>query len=90
MAKTAGMYLNADDIKKASLCTDLKATVKAQELREKAISDHSDFTFETVLSTRENLDLLTEYDLTVNDKISLSCRELAQKIMQPNGIEIVF
>ena len=33
---------------------------------------------------------ITEYDLTVNDKISLSCRELAQKIMEPNGIEIVF
>ncbi len=33
---------------------------------------------------------VTEYDLTVNDKISLSCRELAKKIMQPNGIEIVF
>lgn len=30
------------------------------------------------------------YDLTVNDKITLSCRELAQKIMKPNGIEIVF
>ena len=58
MAKTAGMYINADDIKKASLCTDLEAAVKAQELREKAISDHSDFTFETVLSTRRNLDLL--------------------------------
>ena len=58
MAKTAGVYINADDIKKASLCTDLEAAVKAQELREKAISDHSDFTFETVLSTRRNLDLL--------------------------------
>lgn len=33
---------------------------------------------------------ITEYDLTVNDKIPLSCRELAQKIMEPNGIEIVF
>ena len=58
MAKTAGMYINADDIKKASLCSDLEAAVKAQELREKAVSKHSDFTFETVLSTRRNLDLL--------------------------------
>ena len=33
---------------------------------------------------------ITEYDLIVNDKILLSCRELAQKIMEPNGIEIVF
>lgn len=58
MAKTAGMYINADDIKKSSLCSDLEAAVKAQELREKAVSNHSDFTFETVLSTRRNLDLL--------------------------------
>lgn len=58
MAKTAGVYINADDIKKASLCSDLEAAVKAQELREKAVSNHSDFTFETVLSTRRNLDLL--------------------------------
>ena len=33
---------------------------------------------------------ITDYDLRVNDKISLSCRELAQKIMEPNGIKIVF
>ena len=33
---------------------------------------------------------ITEYDLTVNDRISLSCRELAQNIMESNGIKIVF
>lgn len=33
---------------------------------------------------------ITEYDLTVNDRIQLPCRELAQKIMKPNGIEIIF
>ena len=49
MAKTAGVYINADDIKKASLCSDIEAAVKAEELREKAIKDHVDFTFETVL-----------------------------------------
>ena len=59
MAKTAGMYINADDIKKASLCTDLETTVKAQELREKAISDHSDFTFETVLYTEDLVTVMT-------------------------------
>ena len=58
MSKTAGVYINADDIKKASLCSDLEAAVKAEELREKAINDHVDFTFETVLSTRRNLDLM--------------------------------
>ena len=33
---------------------------------------------------------ITDYDFRVNDKISLSCRELAQKIIEPNGIKIVF
>ena len=60
MAKTVGVYINADDIKKASLCSDLEAAVKAEELREAAIEAGDDFTFETVLSTRRNLDLLIE------------------------------
>jgi predicted ABC-type ATPase len=82
MAKTAGVYINADDIKKASLCSDLEAAVKAEELREKAINDHVDFTFETVLSTRRNLDLLIKakekgyfirciYVLTSNPEINI-------------------
>ena len=33
---------------------------------------------------------ITDYDFRVNDKIPLLCRELAQKIMEPNGIKIVF
>lgn len=33
---------------------------------------------------------ITDYDFRVNEKISLSCRELAKKIMEPNGIKIVF
>ncbi len=58
MAKTVGEYVNADDIKKATLCTDLEAAVKAEELREKMLSEMKDFTFETVLSTDRNLLLL--------------------------------
>lgn len=58
MAKTVGIYINADDIKKSSLCTDIEAAIKAEELREKALSDKIDFTFETVLSTDRNLNLL--------------------------------
>ena len=58
MAKTVGIYINADDIKKSSLCTDMEAAIKAEELREKALSDKIDFTFETVLSTDRNLSLL--------------------------------
>ena len=58
MAKTVGIYINADDIKRSSLCSDMEAAVKAEELREKALSEKVDFTFETVLSTDRNLNLL--------------------------------
>jgi predicted ABC-type ATPase len=37
MAKTIGVYINADDIKKSSLCSDLEAAVKAEKLRESMI-----------------------------------------------------
>lgn len=33
---------------------------------------------------------VTPFDLKVDEKISMTCRELAQKIMEPNGIKIVF
>ena len=51
MARTIGVYINADDIKRSSLCGDLEAAVKAEELREEMIEKGEDFTFETVLST---------------------------------------
>ena len=37
MARTIGVYINADDIKKSSLCSDLEAAVKAEELREEML-----------------------------------------------------
>lgn len=58
MAKTVGRYINADDIKRSTLCTDLEAAQKAEQLRNLAIAEHADFTFETVLSTDRNLLLL--------------------------------
>ena len=58
MAKTVGEYINADDIKRTTLCTDIEAAQKAEELREKMISEKRDFTFETVLSIDRNLLLL--------------------------------
>ena len=58
MAKTVGEYINADDIKKTTLCSDLEAALKAEELREKMLMEKRDFTFETVLSTERNLILL--------------------------------
>ena len=45
MAKTVGIYINADDIKRSSLCSDLEAAAKAEELREKALSDKADFAY---------------------------------------------
>ena len=58
MAKTIGIYINADDIKKSSLCSDLEAALKAEELRESMVEQGKNFTFETVLSTDRNLKLL--------------------------------
>lgn len=58
MAKTVGVYINADDIKRTTLCSDMEAAVKAEELRESALEAGEDFTFETVLSTPRNLELL--------------------------------
>ena len=58
MARTVGDYINADDIKRTTLCSDIEAALKAEELRNAAIKEHKDFTFETVLSTDRNLKLL--------------------------------
>lgn len=58
MAKTVGVYINADDIKRSILCSDLEAAQKAEELREFMLEKGEDFTFETVLSTDKNLKLL--------------------------------
>ena len=51
-------YVNADVIKRTIGCSDLEAAIKATELREKLLLENKDFTFETVLSTNRNLDLL--------------------------------
>lgn len=83
MAKTIGVYINADDIKKSSLCSDLEAAVKAEKLRKSMIEKNEDFTFETVLSTDRNLKLLKKaknkgyfirciYVLTSNYNINIS------------------
>lgn len=42
MAKTVGDYINADDIKKTTLCTDLEAAIKAEELRNEMIARKMD------------------------------------------------
>ncbi|MDR2114404.1 MAG: zeta toxin family protein [Bifidobacteriaceae bacterium] len=53
-----GTYVNADDIKASSGCSDLAAAQEAEAIREKLLAIGQDFTFETVLSTDRNLDLL--------------------------------
>lgn len=58
LAKVIEPYINADDIKRATLCSDLEAAEKATALRERFVSEKKGFTFETVLSTTRNLDLL--------------------------------
>ena len=83
MAKTVGVYINADDIKKSNLCSDLEAAKKAEELRKLMLKSKEDFTFETVLSTDRNLKLLKKakengyfirciYVLTADYNINLS------------------
>ena len=55
----AGLYINADDIKAIRGCTDLEAAQEAERLRELCFSERRSFTFETVLSTERNLNLLS-------------------------------
>jgi predicted ABC-type ATPase len=56
---TVGVYINADDIKAKRNCSDLEAAQEAERLRELCLAERLSFTFETVLSTDRNLDLLT-------------------------------
>lgn len=53
-----GEYINADDIKKQRNCSDLEAAQFATALREDAVKNKRDFTFETVLSSPRNVELL--------------------------------
>lgn len=51
-------YINADDIKRTTLCSDIEAAISADKLRNELIDKGESFTFETVLSTDRNLKLL--------------------------------
>ena len=57
--ENVGLYINADDIKAARGCSDLGAAQEAESLRELCFMERRSFTFETVLSTERNLDLLS-------------------------------
>jgi len=96
MAKVVGEYINADDIKRTTLCSDLEAAVKAEELREKMVAEQKNFTFETVLSTERNLLLLKKaksngyfvrgiYVLTSNVNINIA-RVNAREALGGHGV----
>ena len=55
-----GVYVNADDIKRASGSSDLAAAQEAEKIRHILLDGRQDFTFETVLSTDRNLELLQQ------------------------------
>ena len=56
--KTVGKYVNADEIKKQLDCSDIEAAKIAEATREYLVKNKEDFTFETVLSTSRNIDLM--------------------------------
>ena len=96
MARTVGAYINADDIKRACLCSDLEAAQKAESLRETMLARRYDFTFETVLSTERNLNLLQRakkngyfvrgiYVLTANSDINVA-RVRAREALGGHGV----
>ena len=58
MAHVIPPYINADEIKRVTFCSDMEAAVKADELRNALVDKGESFTFETVLSTDRNLKLL--------------------------------
>ena len=55
-----GLYVNADDIKRVRGCSDLEAAQEAEQIRNLLLAARKDFTFETVLSTERNLELLRQ------------------------------
>ena len=96
LARIIDPYINADDIKRTTHCSDMDAAIKAEELREASLSEQSDFTFETVLSTERNLNLLKRareqgyfirciYVLTVNPEIN-EIRVLARESHGGHGV----
>lgn len=77
-----GDYVNADDIKRHLGCDDLTAAQVAESTREFLLKQGKDFTFETVLSTPRNLNLMERakssgytvvciYVLTCNPQINI-------------------
>ena len=90
LARTVGLYINADDIKRANHCSDLEAAQIAEKLRNQCVEELKDFTFETVLSTPRNLELLRKakdkgyfvrcfYVLTANADVNIARVHVREK-----------
>ncbi len=58
LVKPIGIYINADNIVTTTHCDNLTAAKQAEKLRNECVAKKVDFTFETVLSTPRNLELL--------------------------------
>lgn len=82
LAKVIMPYINADDIKASTRCTDMQAAKHAEKLRNDLVEAGESFTFETVLSTERNLQLLVRakekgyfirciYVVTVDPKVNI-------------------
>lgn len=80
--KSIGDYVNADEIQRHLKCTALDAAVIAENTREYLFAEHKSFTFETVLSTERNIDLMERakradyrvicvYITTINPEINI-------------------
>lgn len=78
-----GHYVNADKIKVELQCSDMEAALIAEKTREYFLEKNMDFTFETVLSTPRNVDLMRRakqkgyyvectYVLTADPKINVA------------------
>lgn len=90
MVRITGIYINADEIKRTNHCSDMEAAVLAEIARQEALQHNENFTFETVLSTDRNLDLLREaknkgyfircfYVLTSNPLINVTRVRIREK-----------
>ena len=58
MINKVGEYINADEIARTTGCDNLTAAQTAEKMRNDCIDNKKDFTFETVLSTPRNIELL--------------------------------
>jgi len=54
-SSVAGIYINADDIKQCRKCSDIEAKREEELIKESLLSARKSFTFETSLSTENDL-----------------------------------